>query len=214
MIWASGGWLMVPLFLLALALYFVAVDLYLKLQNHFLIQSRVYDWSNQEIVDRISGRWSVLWDLLDVSASTAREIRRHFDEIKDEYLSPVNRRIKFLAVLITVGPLVGLLGTVTGMLSTFNGMAEGQGSRLDSVIAGISEALITTQTGLIISIPGLVLLSLIIQRRNLLQRSILRLERYNAYWMMHVEWLFPETEADAETGDAAESSENGKEIVS
>ena len=194
LIWVSGGWLMIPLFLLAVALYYTALKLFLNLHSHFLIRARVYDWSDKEIAERISGRWRVLWDLLDIGASTAREVKRHFEEIRNEYLSPVNRRIKFLAVLIAVGPLIGLLGTVTGMLSTFSGMAASHNSRLDSVVTGISEALITTQTGLIISIPGLVLLSLIVQRRNLLQRAILRLERYNTYWMLHVEWLFPEPE--------------------
>ncbi len=196
-IWASGGWLMVPLFLLAVALYYTALKLFLSLQFHFLIRARVYDWSDKEIEEQISGPWRMLWDLLDIRASTAREVRRHFEEVFNEYLLPMNRRIKFLAVLIAVGPLIGLLGTVTGMLSTFNGMAASRNSQLDSVIMGISEALITTQTGLIISIPGLIILSLIVQRRNLLQRAILRLERYNTYWMLHVEWLFPEAE-DAE----------------
>ena len=143
-------------------------------------------------MERVSGRWSVLWELLDITAATSAEVRRHFEEVRDEYLGPVNRRIRLLGTLVALGPSVGLLGTVTGMLSTFNGMVRSEGSRLENVIAGISEALITTQTGLIISIPGLVLLALIVQRRNLLRRSILRLERYNSYWMMNVEWLFPE----------------------
>lgn len=208
LIWVSGGWLMIPLFLLAVALYYTALKLFLNLQFHFLIRARVYDWSDKEIAERISGRWRVLWDLLDIGASTAREVKRHFEEIHNEYLSPVNRRIKFLAVLIAVGPLIGLLGTVTGMLSTFSGMAASHNSRLDSVVTGISEALITTQTGLIISIPGLVLLSLIVQRRNLLQRAILRLERYNTYWMLHVEWLFPEPENADQTPTLLPPKEN------
>jgi len=53
------------------------------------------------------------------------------------------------------------------------------GNRFDSIVTGISEALITTQTGLVISIPAIVILSLIIQRRNALVLAIARLERYN-----------------------------------
>jgi len=68
---------------------------------------------------------------------------------------------------------------VTGMLSTFDGMLVVAGNRFDSIVTGISEALITTQTGLIISIPAIVILSLIVQRRNALVLAIARLERYN-----------------------------------
>ena len=53
------------------------------------------------------------------------------------------------------------------------------GSKFENMIEGISEALITTQTGLLVSIPALVVLSFIIQRRNQLERCIARLEYYN-----------------------------------
>ena len=65
------------------------------------------------------------------------------------------------------------------MLVTFSGMVGAQGTKFDNMIEGISEALITTQTGLLISIPALVVLSFIIQRRNQLERCIARLEYYN-----------------------------------
>ena len=106
-------------------------------------------------------------------------MRRHFKQVRQEYLPIINRRIRFLAIIITAGPLVGLLGTVTGMLVTFNGMIVPHGSKFENMIEGISEALITTQTGLLVSIPALVVLSFIIQRRNQLERCIARLEYYN-----------------------------------
>jgi len=65
------------------------------------------------------------------------------------------------------------------MLSTFDGMLIAVGNRFGSIVVGISEALITTQTGLVISIPALVILSLIVQRRNTLALAITRLERFN-----------------------------------
>ena len=85
--------------------------------------------------------------------------------------------IRFLRILTGTAPLMGLLGTVTGMLSTFTGMA-GQHSRpLDAVAGGISEALITTQTGLMIALPALVLTAMITRWRNRLAHSITQLER-------------------------------------
>ena len=71
-----------------------------------------------------------------------------------------------MTVLVTVSPLMGLLGTVIGMLSTFSAMATSAGKTIDLVADGIRVALITTQTGLIIAIPGYILIYLILRRRN------------------------------------------------
>ncbi|MEM7601053.1 MAG: MotA/TolQ/ExbB proton channel family protein, partial [Verrucomicrobiota bacterium] len=67
----------------------------------------------------------------------------------------VSRRIDFCFVLIGAAPLVGLLGTVSGMLATFSGLAISSGSApVETISAGISRALITTQTGLVIAVPS------------------------------------------------------------
>jgi len=69
----------------------------------------------------------------------------------------LERFLSTLGVLAMIAPLLGLLGTVTGMISTFQMIsAHGSGDpRLMS--GGISEALITTQAGLIIAVPLLLL---------------------------------------------------------
>ena len=53
--------------------------------------------------------------------------------------------------------LVGLLGTVMGMLTTFDALATGSGGdkTMGMIAGGISEALITTETGLVVALPGL-----------------------------------------------------------
>jgi biopolymer transport protein ExbB len=178
-IWASGGWLMLPLFILTFFIYATALDLFLRVQFHFLVRSKVYDLDSNQIAKRLDQDLSSLRCLLEFQAVNVEQVKRHFMEVRNEYLPPIDRRIRFLAIIITTGPLVGLLGTVTGMLSTFKGMVQQVGTQFDSVVSGISEALITTQTGLVISIPALVLLSLIIQRRNRLVHSVARLERFN-----------------------------------
>lgn len=61
--------------------------------------------------------------------------------------------------LVAAAPLLGLLGTVAGMIETFGSMhgAGAGGHATDQTVAGgISVALITTQMGLVIGIPGLV----------------------------------------------------------
>ena len=73
----------------------------------------------------------------------------------------VERRLPFLAILISSAPLLGLLGTVAGMLLTFSGMAAGNQAPIDTISTGISKALITTQAGLVIAIPAAFLLALL-----------------------------------------------------
>jgi len=80
-------------------------------------------------------------------------------------------------VLIGAAPLLGLLGTVAGMLVTFGGMASAaKGEPIDKISAGISKAMVTTQTGLVIAIPAAFLLALLRRQtaltRNELQRQL------------------------------------------
>jgi hypothetical protein len=57
-------------------------------------------------------------------------------------------------VMVVAAPLFGLLGTVLGMLLTFKAIGVGGSSVSDIVAKGISEALVATQTGLTVAIPG------------------------------------------------------------
>jgi biopolymer transport protein ExbB len=69
--------------------------------------------------------------------------------------SALNKRLSVLSFVAGSAPLLGMLGTVTGMISAFAGMAVG-GVSNETVSAGISEALITTAAGLIISLIAVV----------------------------------------------------------
>ncbi|MBT8495179.1 MAG: MotA/TolQ/ExbB proton channel family protein [Deltaproteobacteria bacterium] len=68
----------------------------------------------------------------------------------------IQRRFTFLGVTAAAAPLMGLLGTVTGMITTFAIITEHGTGDARRVSDGISEALLTTQLGLIIAIPALI----------------------------------------------------------
>lgn len=62
----------------------------------------------------------------------------------------------WLAVVATLSPLLGLLGTITGMIASFAAVSvAGEIGDISMVAGGISEALYTTATGLIVAIPSL-----------------------------------------------------------
>jgi biopolymer transport protein ExbB len=76
----------------------------------------------------------------------------------------LERLLPFIAVTAATAPLMGLLGTVTGMINTFKLITifgTGDAKQLSS---GISEALVTTEFGLIVAIPALIMHALLNRR--------------------------------------------------
>ena len=86
----------------------------------------------------------------------------------------LNRGVHYLEVTVMCSPLLGLLGTVSGMMITFDSL--GNQSLLSQasigVAAGISEALFSTQLGLVISIPGLLIGRLLHKRQRQIELKI------------------------------------------
>lgn len=124
------------------------------------------------------GGW-IFWGLIVLAFSIASSLLSIAFSLSGEDLASnherIKRRIDFCFVLIGSAPLIGLLGTVEGMLRTFSGLARsGSGSApVDAISGGISEALITTQTGLIIAVPTLIICTMLnLRHRNLRSRPV------------------------------------------
>lgn len=90
-------------------------------------------------------------------------------EWKSEIVPRFERRLKFVSILIKAAPLLGLLGTVLGLYKTFKVLAHGQGHAVDMVSLGVSQALITTEMGLLAAIPGTWMVY-VLRRRFILHR--------------------------------------------
>ena len=89
-------------------------------------------------------------------------------------ITRTRKHIGTILVLAAAAPLLGLLGTVTGMISTFDVMAHFGTGNARAMAAGISEALITTQTGLFIAVPGLFMGSFLRRRAENLEDAMQR----------------------------------------
>ena len=108
---------------------------------------------------------------------SVKTVRRRFAEMRAAILNTIDRRLLVVNTMVAAAPLAGLLGTVMGMLLMFAGLSQGSGpSGMDRVAAGMFEALITTQTGLTIALPGLFLSLIVKQKRNSIERSLARIE--------------------------------------
>ncbi len=96
--------------------------------------------------------------------------------ILDESVVSVNHHLTnhlaAIGVLAAIAPLFGLLGTVTGMITTFDVLAIFGTGNSKAMAGGISEALITTQTGLLLAVPGLYMKNFLTRRANNLQHQV------------------------------------------
>jgi biopolymer transport protein ExbB len=95
-------------------------------------------------------------------------------------LSQARRYLPVLDTVITLAPLLGLLGTITGMISAFGIVSEAGLGQPHAITGGIAEALIATATGLLIAIMTLIpynyLRSKVEQLTDLLEEQSTRLE--------------------------------------
>ncbi|MEO1856629.1 MAG: MotA/TolQ/ExbB proton channel family protein [Rubritalea sp.] len=108
-----------------------------------------------------------------VGSSCKREVVRDYAVFELDHLSWVERRLPVIAVMIASCSLGGLLGTVSGMLATFTNMASNsQINPMEKIAAGISEAMITTQAGLLIALPAAFIFALLRSRVGEVQMSL------------------------------------------
>ena len=177
-IWMSGGWVMIPLFLLAVLLYAQAFQLVLYVRRTNLrSDSEPYWWEWVREPDKAEGRVREIIEYTQKDATSGEQVRNRFDEIRLALVALIERRTVFVSTLVAAAPLMGLLGTVLGMLQTFFGISTSGGTETAGVVAaGISEALVTTQTGLTIALPGLFIVMIIQRQRTQLEAKIARLE--------------------------------------
>lgn len=99
--------------------------------------------------------------ILSAGVEHASDKRGTLEEILYEKIlaarPKLERFLPFIALTAAAAPLLGLLGTVTGMIKTFNLITIFGTGDAKSLSSGISEALVTTELGLIVAIPALII---------------------------------------------------------
>lgn len=94
------------------------------------------------------------FDFLVREKRTISEMREELSVTAEESTRAyLEEYVPVIFTVSTVSPLLGLLGTITGMIKSFGAIAQKGVGDPQAVAGGISEALITTATGLIIAIP-------------------------------------------------------------
>jgi biopolymer transport protein ExbB len=101
----------------------------------------------------------VIWGILALALFCfGVELHLLLDERTAEWKRQAGIWLKVLPVLISALPLLGLVGTINGMLETFRVLAHDPSVDHQTLLSGgIANALVTTQLGLVTSVPALLL---------------------------------------------------------
>ena len=154
----SGGAVMIPLTLVGLLLWFM-----LGLRSFVL--RRGFSEPIERAIAHIRGGGSAPQGA-GVVAEALRRARRvgtptqccNFAVAIKQLTQSLNAFRRAIRVFVTIAPLLGLLGTVIGMIETFASLQQqALFAQSGGIAGGISAALITTQMGLLVAIPGLVM---------------------------------------------------------
>lgn len=176
---AAGGMVMLPLVLVSVVMWLLIIDrafffrrLYRK---NMSFQTAWEHVQHKRMPDpkQYGGAVSLLVARFNYARSGDRMLDRF---ILDETVLRTNRSLNdylsLIGVLAAIAPLLGLLGTVTGMIATFDVLAVFGTGNAKAMAGGISEALITTQTGLLVAIPGLYMKGFLDRRAHTLKQRI------------------------------------------
>jgi biopolymer transport protein ExbB len=138
-------------------LYYLFTAL-MKRYDQLMIERREFKQTREEI-ERLGeaaggGEVSLFLEQQMELRDLKDELVFEVDEATREYLS---KNLSILSTIGNIAPLLGLLGTITGMIIAFQSIAVAGTGDPRVVASGISQALVTTATGLIIAIPTIVI---------------------------------------------------------
>lgn len=161
----QGGWVLVGIVLVSIVAWSLILGQWTRLRER-----TAHGWEviEQAVEDLHRGG---SFDLMSVSTTGDNIVGRllqsdviHFHLNRRSFEAQVlpllnretvlfERSLRLIAVLAASMPLLGLLGTVLGMIQTFAALTEQGVAEVNGLAGGISQALITTQAGLVIAVP-------------------------------------------------------------
>jgi len=183
----SGGPIMIPLLLCSIAAVAVGLE-----RLWYLVRTRIDAEELMEDIQLALGQGKVL-EAMQIAKKTRGpvaavlaggiayydrskdEIKEHMQEIGQVEIYKMEKRMNILNMIVSIAPLLGLLGTVTGIINAFNVMGQMRGlHQASDLSSGIAEALITTAAGLIIAIPTMALVAYL---NGIIDKNIIEMNR-------------------------------------
>ena len=168
----KGGPVMYLLLLCSLSVLAIAIDrwlFYRRASNGAvtLLQS-ITEAAGKGLSSVLIEGDSVTAFLLDAGKradSSGSDVRLAVESAYGEAAMKLRARLNYLSMIVTLAPLLGLLGTISGMIDSFNIFSVAADQPL-AITAGIGEALIATATGLCVAIFALVVHTVLASRMD------------------------------------------------
>jgi biopolymer transport protein ExbB len=163
----TSGW--IGGFLLLISIYFIAtvMQLFMELRAPIVAPPELMEECEALLVKR---DFNAIYKLVKESPSELGQLiatgmvglssglsdaREAIDRQGEALTVEMEKRISMLAVIGTLGPLIGLLGTLQGMIESFSVISSGETMKASEVALGISRALVLTFEGVILSVPAI-----------------------------------------------------------
>ncbi len=189
--WLKGGILLLPIAAVCFLIWFY----FLKLNYRITVGLNAPDDLEYRLHGMIARgeTWSVISrDAAEISPflgrilgyitanSRGNDPRVLFDDVTREETGSVQRDLTVLRALVAAAPLLGLIGTVLGMMDTFSVISSEARMSTAPLASGISKALITTQFGLVVALPGIFAVNSLKQKSRQLSIRLSSFEHYLA----------------------------------
>lgn len=164
LIWAAG-WIGLLIILLSVAGFALGIEHAISIRRDKLLPAdfvaEVEDMLDQEEYEETlhvcEGEENLLGQMVGPAIAKMdhgyESMVEAMDEAGEESSLALHHKISYVALIATISPMLGLLGTVVGMIQTFMVFASTPGAGATELAPGISKALVTTVMGLIVAIP-------------------------------------------------------------
>ncbi len=165
----KGGIVMIPILGLAGLALIIAVVKWIQLARVKMPSAKslsdllgdIRDRTVSEAKMKARGFTGPAGEMLQIAVDHLHQSKELVEEVMYEKIletrTRLNKALPFIAVCASSAPLLGLLGTVTGIINTFKLISAFGSGDAKTLSGGISEALVTTEFGLIVAIPSLLL---------------------------------------------------------
>ena len=164
----KGGFMMYPIIFSSMIVFAVAVERFIVFSRIKLLEKSklkdMYDLLEKgkvgDVTEMLNAEKTPLSGYFRaiVTEKTEERCEKAAHITGEDIIFQLNRRLSVLAVLGSLVPLMGLLGTVIGMIKVFSRVAAaGDMSDISILAGGIWEALVTTAAGMAVAIPTLLI---------------------------------------------------------
>jgi len=215
----TGGVVMYPLMFVALLALLLAAQKYVVLirrgkhnpdvvrKVHQLVSDGKIAEARELVANRKTSVSNALQSILNYADEDRAAAERALKEVLLREMPLLEARLGLISALGSSAPLLGLLGTVSGMITLFKIITEMGTNDARILAGGISEALVTTQTGLVVAIPVMLLHGFLSERLDRIQSNL------STESMALLNRIWPETRKKAITAGNGEAEDTSGETA-